>query len=180
MCVCVCVFYHIIVRSSLFHICCDHFLFPPSFRICFHNVNELQSYRLGYVIDGCTGSFVFWMDPFWRTQSWACSSMEHKCNISLTCQIGAELSYKSIRWIAAHWLTDCTWARKVKIILSPKWTLDWIPFIWKETPHKNLTAVFLDILLFDELEGTCLVCEWALTTAWCQNLSFYPHRGVQE
>lgn len=76
MCTCVCVqvfFFppHFLLHIIPSHFCCDHFLSPPSFRICLHNVNGLQSYRLGYVIDGYTGSFVFWMDTFGRTQSWA-------------------------------------------------------------------------------------------------------------
>lgn len=61
-----------------------------------------------------------------------------------------------------------------------KWCCHNAPCV-KRKLHTSLMPVFLDILLFDELEGTCLVCEWALSTAWCQKLSFYQqHRGVQE
>lgn len=55
-------------------------------------------------------------------------------------------------------MTGCMWVSKVKIILSQRVYWMECPSSEKETPQK-LNTVFLDILLFDELEGTCLVCK---------------------
>lgn len=146
---------------------------PLSFRLCFHNVNALRSYRLGYVIGGCTGWFVFWMDTFGERSAERCSTNATFSSLLLAVCMIINVCYelKHIDWQAA-----CGWAKC-------KWCFH---KAWMECPscekklHTSLIPVFLDILLSDELKGTCLVCEWALSTAWCQKLSFYQHRGVQE